>query len=426
MATAIDTGSAQVPYKYREPKITRAQVRVVLDFMGIPFKQQGKTAAENRARLALELQNDPVKYMAAMDIVFFKEKPSSIEVRSDTFYSEWGLLIEEYFDDGSDIAKSQLKTEADNGVAKINSHTREVCNALDTKGTEMWQVLKQEVQKEIHAAAEQYKTIAVKVGSGKPVPIEGLVHECFSKLLQLAQQRKNIMLVGPAGSGKSFVAPQIAKALKYTTGAREGEPLDYSEQSCTAGMSETVFSGWLLPIGESGRFHYVSSEFVRIYENGGVFLLDEMDAADPNVMVFINSALAGDHFVLPQRFENPMVKKHPDFICIAACNTFGAGADTVYHGRNALDGATLDRFRIGIIQFDYSPAVEEKLINPDVLLWGRSIRSMISNHKLKRIMSTRFLIDASSMINNQDWDMDECKLAYFSDWSLEEVKMVGG
>jgi MoxR-like ATPase len=408
------TSEIKIPYKYTSAKLSRAQVRVVLDFMGIDFKDQGKSAAENKARIELERQNNPKQYMEAIDIVVFHKKPEAVEVRAETFYSEWGTLVNEYFEEGKSELNQEVGKAFDANMVGVLDKVGVISKGLDDKADDMWGLMEQRVSAAIDKATEQYKTIAVKLGTKKAVKIDGLVHESFPKLLQLAELRKNIMLVGPAGCGKSFVAPQIAKALG----------LDYSEQSCTAGMSETVFSGWLLPIGESGRFHYVSSEFVRLYENGGVFLLDEMDAADPNVMVFINAALAGDHFVLPQRFEKPMVKKHKNFICMAACNTFGTGADTVYHGRNALDGATLDRFRIGITKFDYSPSVEEKLIEPDLLRWGRNLRTSINNHKLKRIMSTRFLIDATDMINAGGWERSDVEEAYFSDWSPEEKRMV--
>ena len=54
--------------------------------------------------------------------------------------------------------------------------------------------------------------------------------------------------------------------------------LPFGFVSCTAGMSEGQITGRLLPTGKGGQFEYVQSEFVHCYENGGIFLLDEMDA----------------------------------------------------------------------------------------------------------------------------------------------------
>jgi MoxR-like ATPase len=389
----------------KEHGLSRPQVRVVLDYMGIPFNQHGSNAAEIHARFEIEKQNNPAKYQEAIDIIVHHKKPEPVEIKSNTLYKEFGGLIDNYFDD-----------ELGRGAEAINNHLATICDMLDEKGSDMWRTLAQEVSNEIEKAKEEFKVTAVKVGNQKPRKIDGVIHDQFERILQLAQQRKNIMLVGPAGCGKTHLASQIAQGLG----------LDYSSQSCTAGMSESMLTGWLLPIEKSGQFVYVQSEFIRIYENGGVFLLDEMDAADPNVLVFINQALANKQFTLPQRFEKPLVKQHKDFVCIAACNTFGSGADAMYHGRNALDAATLDRFKVGMISMDYSEEIERKLVSPEVLTWGLSIRNTIDNHKLRRVMSTRFLRDATDMVESQDWTMEDVKQAYFSDWSKEEIRMCGG
>jgi MoxR-like ATPase len=127
--------------------------------------------------------------------------------------------------------------------------------------------------------------------------------DCFN----LPQSRKNILMVGPSGCGKTHVAAMIAEALD----------LEFAAQSCSVGVSESNFVGWLLPTGTNGQFNHVVSSFLKLYENGGCFLIDEMDNADPNLLVFLNMALANKGFYLPQRFDNPEVKRHPDFVCVA-------------------------------------------------------------------------------------------------------------
>ena len=116
--------------------------------------------------------------------------------------------------------------------------------------------------------------------------------------------------------------------------------------------------------------------------------------------------------------------KHEDFVAIGAANTFGAGADAQYVGRNALDAATLDRFRVGMVYMDYSAPVEEALIDADVLTWGRRVRAKIKEHKLFRIMSTRVMLDLTKMKAAYEWDEDDWAEAYFADWSDEERRLV--
>ena len=245
------------------------------------------------------------------------------------------------------------------------------------------------------------------------VKIEAHTPAYFKKMTVLAGLRKNILLVGPAGCGKTTVAHLLATALE----------LPFSSISCSAGMSEGQLLGRLLPIGEAGRFEYVASEFVKAYENGGVFLIDELDASDENTLIILNQALANGGFYLPSRTENPYCKRHADFICIAAANTFGHGADMVYAGRNKLDGATLDRFRAGMIVVDYDRAYEAQRCNKEVLAWGLELRAEIDGKRLRRIASTRVLADFSDMIA-AGLTMQDCKQAYFSDWSKDELAKI--
>lgn len=241
------------------------------------------------------------------------------------------------------------------------------------------------------------------------------VHEAFEKVLQLANARKNIMLTGPAGCGKTHLGGQVARALG----------LEFGHVSCSMGMSESQLAGWLLPIGEAGKFEYVPAPFVKLYKNGGLFLLDEFDNADPNLAVFFNTAIANGEISIPQNIGENVVKKHPDFVCVAAANTFGNGPDAIYVGRNQLDAATLDRFRCGIIEMDYDPKVEHAIVDKDVLTWGVSIREKIRSNRLRRIMSTRFLKDMTDMKLAYKWQQKDWEQVYFADWTEDERKKVG-
>jgi cobaltochelatase CobS len=244
--------------------------------------------------------------------------------------------------------------------------------------------------------------------------VSGRAHAELPWVVQLAVCRKNILLVGPAGSGKTHLAAQVAQAMG----------LPFAFVSCTAGMSEGQLLGRLLPTGSAGRFEYVRSDFIRLYEEGGVFLFDEIDAADPNTLLIVNAALANGHVALPNRPENPLARRHPDFVAVAAANTFGTGADRQYVGRNQLDESTLDRFRIGQVEMDYDPEVEKELC-PDDALRQRLLgyRARVREAKLRRVVSTRFLRDAFDMkrVGASDEQIDA---ALTRGWSREEIAKV--
>lgn len=265
------------------------------------------------------------------------------------------------------------------------------------------------------SSLDKYRKIEIVTPINGSSKMKGVMPAEFDRLVKLASQRVNVMMVGPAGCGKTFLGKKIAEALK----------LNFSSISCSAGMSESQLAGWLLPVGKSGTFEYVPSPFVEMYEKGGVFLLDEVDAADPNTLTFINKAIANDSFFLPQRHKKPEVVRHKNFVCLAAANTYGTGADAMYVGRNQLDAATLDRFRAGMVIMDYSPIVEKALIHPKVLEWGLRIREAIQRNKLRKIMSTRVMLDLTKMTEAYNWGPEDWNKSYFADWKADEISRIG-
>ena len=259
------------------------------------------------------------------------------------------------------------------------------------------------------------KEIVVKVADRPAVKMDGKVHEKFAEILDLAAQRMEILMVGPAGCGKSHLAEQIAKALG----------LRFGSISCSAGMSEGQITGRLIPTGDGGRFEYQRSQFVEFYEEGGEFLLDEIDAADANVLLVINQALANGHLPVPNRITNPQAKRHPDFVLIAAANTFGNGANRMYVGRNQLDESTLDRYRIGQVVMDYDRQLEESILGDTGLLqrlW--SIRRKAAECQLRRVVSTRFIAKAATM-RAAGWTSEKIIVQLVCGWTQDERSKVG-
>lgn len=270
-------------------------------------------------------------------------------------------------------------------------------------------------KEQVREAAEKRAPITVKV-SGKVKVVKGVLPPEFKQMVELASARIPILLVGPAGCGKTFLCEKLAEALD----------LDYADQSCSEGMSESVFNGRLLPIGKGGAFVHVASPWMKTYEGGGIFLLDEMDAGDPNLFTYINKAIANSSYTVEQRYLKPVIKKHKDFALVAAANTFGNGADAMYVGRNQLDAATLDRFKVGLITMDYNRDVEASIGKPDLCEWAWSVRDKIYSNRIRRIMSTRVIKDLATMTEMYGWGKAEWHGAFFKGWTAAEVALCGG
>lgn len=162
-------------------------------------------------------------------------------------------------------------------------------------------------------------------------------HEAFPAILDVLEANlRAVMLVGPAGTGKSHIAQQCAALLG----------LEFAALSCGQLPQDYKLEGYPEKDG------WNESDFVRLFRLGGVFCLDEIDNSHPATLTVLNTALSnGFMFVNGER-----VDRHPEFRLVATANTFGSGATAQYVGRSPLDFATVNRFRR--IEVGYDPRVE--------------------------------------------------------------------
>ena len=133
--------------------------------------------------------------------------------------------------------------------------------------------------------------------------------------------------------------------------------------------------------------NYQPTQFYKAFTEGGVFMLDEIDASIPEVLVILNAAIANRYFDFPAPIG--YVEAHPDFRVVAAGNTIGHGANLEYVGRNQLDGASLDRF--AMVTVDYSKAIEDAVSvgDPEVADFCRAFRKASEKAGLGIIVSYR-------------------------------------
>lgn len=196
----------------------------------------------------------------------------------------------------------------------------------------------------------EYGSIERKINTvvdGKAVKVDGVQHEKFETVLKFVANNEPVFLTGPAGSGKNVLCKQVAQALGLKF---------YFTNAVTQEYKLTGFT--------DANGNYQATQFYKAFTEGGVFMLDEMDASIPEVLIILNAAIANRYFDFPAPIG--YVEAHPDFRVIAAGNTIGQGADFEYVGRNQLDAASLDRF--AVIEIDYSPTIENAVTGNDTEL----------------------------------------------------------
>lgn len=263
------------------------------------------------------------------------------------------------------------------------------------------------IKKEVEVVVQKLKPTLVQIPERKDVIIDGKVHKKFKEVAFLANSERQVFLVGPAGSGKTTLASQVAKGMN----------LPFYHLSCSVGMSEAHLLGRMLFDGT-----YVSSDLVKCYEEGGVFLFDEIDAADPNTLLVINSALANGVMSVPNRKDNPTAKRHKDFICLCAGNTVGNGS-VQYSGRNFLDAAFMDRFALSKVEVFYDKELEKTICegHDDVYNTLNEIRRKVLNNKIQKVISTRAFVSAVRLVK-QGSDIEKLKDVLTIGWSDEEKR----
>ena len=270
------------------------------------------------------------------------------------------------------------------------------------------QNLLQDVRKQLEGFAKpSEKVMVVKVDEIKRKLTKAASPYLGEALIQ-AKVGMNTLLVGPAGCGKTTLAEQVAEA----TGLRFGYI------SLTMGASETWIVGRWTAKGE-----FINAEFTEFYKNGGVFLLDEVDAADANLLMLINTALSQPYMLNPMTGEK--MAKHKDFICVAAANTFGKGGNAVYTGRNRLDFAFLNRFACGVIEMDYVESIEKQLC-PDNALRNklRKARKFLIDKSTAEMITTRDMANAFALMS-QGIDEKRIMEKMTASWPKELVDQSG-
>lgn len=247
------------------------------------------------------------------------------------------------------------------------------------------EMVREIVKDELGSVVFPTNTVVIQEGV-EPKRIDGATHPKLAAVIATLGAGEHVLMVGPAGTGKSTIAEQAAEALSLAFYA-----ISLSPQTPT---SQLV--GYMQATGD-----YVPTLFRQAFEHGGVFHFDEFDNGHPSILATVNAALANGQMAFPDQ----MVKRHPDFRAVASANTFGRGADRMYVGRQALDGATLDRFTVEYIDIDeslettlaMSTGLSAHTVH-QVLAYVRKLRANAAKHKMAVIISPRASVGMCRLI----------------------------
>lgn len=182
----------------------------------------------------------------------------------------------------------------------------------------------------------------IKIGDQPERDLPKVHHSALPEVLAVvAAGNPHVWLSGPAGTGKSTIAEQVAETLGLAFWPFSAGPAD---------MPSKVFGF----VDANGVYH--RTPIRDAVEHGGLLGFDEIDSSNPGCLTALNLLLAarpGSKVPFP---DGPVVKSD-GMVVIASANTWGTGPDREYVGRCPLDAATLNRFPVAI-EVDYDPALD--------------------------------------------------------------------
>lgn len=254
--------------------------------------------------------------------------------------------------------------------------------------------------------------IEVKLPDAQNVEVlEGHHHPKFATLLKAAASRQvdgfrpNILLSGPAGSGKTFSCKTVIKALD----------LEYFFNGALSMAHEVL--GY-----QDAHGTYHETAFFKGYTRKAGYIFDEVDGSDNSPLLALNAALANGSAYFP----HGMFDRHPDSLIVATANTWGLGATADYVGRSKLDAAFLSRFGVRIY-WDYDEKLEQQICgNPD---WAKRVQKARASAKkagIKVIICPRLSIAGAALVNNGFTFEEAADLTYLANLTDEQKRIVQG
>jgi cobaltochelatase CobS len=166
-------------------------------------------------------------------------------------------------------------------------------------------------------------------------------------LSQLARGR-NVMMFGPAGTGKTEFAKQVA--------ARTGRP--FALLSCDNGTDASTLVGMTVP-DASGGVTWQDGQLTRAIQTPGcVVCLDEPSVARPGALFVMQNVLANRELFIAETGRRIPVASGVIFLMTDNTNGMGGGSRRGYTDTNRLNQAFLDRYSVRV-HIDYLPAAQE-------------------------------------------------------------------
>lgn len=300
-----------------------------------------------------------------------EEQPEAVEVVTE--------------DEPQPKTTAQAEDDATNEQALIAALKNLRGGAVDI--TKVREIVAEELSKLVATDAKKAAKVieAAKKSNGKKNEVYCAK---FQRIVAKVSRGNNVYLFGPAGSGKSHTAEQVADALG----------LDFY------GQTTIQFAHDVRGYGDAGG-NFQETPFYKAFAFGGLYFQDEYDRSNAEAAIVLNSALANGWYDFPIVGR---VEAHPNFRFMAAGNTLMTGADEEYVTGQEIDASSRDRFSY-FFEVDYSQEVELHIAhgNESIVSFVEDVRQAIKQTGIKHVVSYRATAAMIDEVENEN-DLAAC------------------
>ena len=257
--------------------------------------------------------------------------------------------------DGDDLARALVALKdvvdsykssktASSGSVVSQEDIEDMVKALVQNTKIRYEDLDAELKAKLSGSIKVALTLNTPLGTGKggSVTKQQLDRPLFQKMLSDFKARNNVYLYGGAGTGKTYVAKQLAEFLGYT----------YVEVNCNQFTSPLdLIGGQTIDGYQKGKLEmaWTNINFDKTEMKGALLCLDELPKLDPNTAGLLNAALASmrdktstkDVFIYNGRGEQIALK---NMMVVATGNTPFNEVSTEYEANFKQDLSLQDRF----------------------------------------------------------------------------------
>lgn len=198
---------------------------------------------------------------------------------------------------------------------------------------------------------------------------------------------KNVLFIGETGTGKSLCVRHFC--YKYN--------LPYYRVVMNAGTTVEDIIGQNI-MDEEGKFKFIYQVLIKFMKNGGVFVFDEINAGQKELLHILNSITDFERKAVVTQHKGEVIEASDNFLVVACMNPPDE------YDLSQMSKSLKSRFTP--YYFDFDEEIDKKVIKDKKLLeFTKQVRLARVNKQLETPLSTRDLVQFQEIRSGLGYDL---------------------